>query len=71
MMNKKLGRTMSRSELRGVKGGEETCGSWCADGNNCSCEACRDECRDACDYEYGPDTCGTDCCINSIDGCCI
>jgi len=71
MMNKKLGRTLSRSELRGVKGGE-SCSAWCADEDNCSCAACKDECRDACDYEEGPDTCaGIDCCVPTTSTCCI
>ena len=69
MMNKKLGRTLSRSELRGVKGGAN-CAQWCEDENECSCLSCEDECKDACEIELGPDTCTTDCCIEEITTCC-
>jgi len=70
MMNEKLGRTLSRSELRGVKGGGLSCEDWCNDTDECSCANCVDECKDMCDIEDGPSTCTTDCCIENIAPCC-
>jgi len=70
MMNKNLGRTLSRSELRGVKGGEVTCEDWCGTQAKCSCPNCIDECEDACDLEDGSENCSTDCCIENIAPCC-